>query len=226
MNALDEQYVAVPESYLAPEWRDWAAQPPATTRHGVDNTARALEAWQNTEPSLKKNGMTRTEKNRRFHTIIEKFLQQREEDRERPAPVALKVQEKKGSQKYVNITKQDTDKLLQAFLNIQQHQQAPTPQQHQQAPTPQQQQQPYPQTPTTSKEKKKKKKLLTPYQKSMVTRNAKMKAEAKMVDEKKLLDQQTGLGYHENVTSYPNNNNTIRPVHFTSLFTGLQTVLI
>lgn len=150
MTELDEQYVAVPESYLAPQWRDWASQPPTDSRHGVDNTARALEAWQNTKPSLKT--MTRREKNKNFHTIIEKFLQQREEDRERPAPVALKVQEKQGSKKYVNITKQDTDKLLQAFLNIQQ-------QQPQQQPL----QQPYAQTPTTSKEKKPKKKM-TPQQ--------------------------------------------------------------
>ena len=210
---LDEQYVAVPESYLAPEWRDWAAQPPATTRHGIDNTARALEALQNTTPSLKQNGLTRTEKNRHFHKIIEKFLQQREEDRERPAPVALKIREKKGSQKYVDITKQDTESLLQAFLNIQQQQQQQQPQSPQK---------PYPQTPTTSKEKKKKKKQpstakvyhkLSPYHKSMMTR------QKKQDNAYKLLQEQTGTGYLSN-------SDTIRPVHFTSLFSGKSTVLL
>lgn len=54
----------------------------------------------------------------------------------------------------------------------------------------------------------------------MVTRQAKK--------EKELLDQQTGLGYRENKAAHTinNANNGVRPVHFTSLFSGLKTVLI
>ena len=205
--------MAVPESYLAPQWREWAVQPPSTTRHGVDNTARALDALENTVPSLKQDGMTRTEKNRHFHRIIEKFLQQWEEDRERPAPVALKVREKKGSKKYVNITKEDTDNLLQTFLNIEAQQQ----QQQQQQALPQD----YLQTPTTSKIKKQNKTKKSPQE--IIMRHKAKKIKEKATEELHLLQQQTGLGYGGSAT---HNNKAIRPVHFTSLFTGRQTVLI
>lgn len=171
---MGEQYVAVPESYLSPEWQAWAVQPPSTTLHGVDNTARDLNALENTTPNLRQDGMTKTEKNRHFHRLIEKFLEQREEDHERPAPVALKVKEKNGSKKYVDITKDDTNKLLQAFLNIEAQQQQQPPQQQQQPPY-------YPETPTTSKMKKKKKPAGTPLQtltpQQIMTRLKKKKTE-------------------------------------------------
>lgn len=225
---MGEQYVAVPESYLSPEWRAWAVHPPSTTLHGVDNTAQELNALENTTPSLRQDGMTRTEKNRHFHRIIEKFLEQREEDHERPVPVALKVKEKKGSKKYVNITKEDTDQLLQAFLNIkaqqQQQQQPPLPPPPLQ--TPQNQPLTYPQTPTTSKIKKKKPRLLTPLQKSTLTPEeieTRYQKRRKKLAELKAQKQQTGKGYGSRDN---NNNSAIRPVHFTSLFSGRHTVLI
>ena len=57
---------------------------------------------------------------------------------------------------------------------------------------------------------------------------SKIKAK-KEQDEKDLLDQQTGLGYvgdGEVMGARTYANKAVRPVHFTSLFTGHQTVLI
>ena len=151
-------------------------------------------------------------KPRQFHSLISKFLEQHEEDRQRPAPVMVRARERPGSNKYIDVTKEDTDQLLNAFLALKQGQQ-PLPGD---VPNPVL-------TPPPSPKKKKKASgytRWTPEEKKKYMTRAKKLANA---NTKKHLQQQqqTGSGI-----SRLSNRTQYHPRHFTSLFTGRHTVLM